>query len=208
MVTAIVLAAGTSSRMGELKPLLRISERPLLAHVLDSVRHSRVGHVVVVLGAEAERVRREVPLDEATVVVNPEYARGMSTSLRAGLHAAPARSEGYLIVLGDQPFVSPATMDALIERGRRDGAKILVPTFRGRRGNPVLVDRSLGAELERVRGDIGCRALFGHHPDELAEVPVEDPGILLDIDTPEQLARVREAVDRGEALESLVEKAI
>ncbi|MFA5895665.1 MAG: NTP transferase domain-containing protein [Thermoplasmata archaeon] len=208
MISAIVLAAGISSRMGELKPLLRLSGRPLLAHALESVRRSRVGHVVVVLGAEADRVRREIPLDGATVVVNPEYADGMSTSLRVGLRSAPPDSEGYLIVLGDQPFVSPSTMNALIERRRRDGAKILVPTFRGRRGNPVLVDRSLGAELERVRGDIGCRALFGHHPDELAEVPVEDPGILLDIDTPEQLARIREAVNRGEALESLVEKAI
>lgn len=205
MISAILLAAGTSSRMGEPKPLLRISGRPLLAHTLEAVRRSRVDHVVTVLGAEADRVRQEISLDGTTVVVNPDFDGGMSTSIRVGIRSAPAESEGYLIVLADQPFVSPSTIDALIERRTRGGAKILVPTFRGRRGNPVLVDRSLVPELERIRGDIGCRALFRHHADEITEVPVEDPGIVLDVDTPEQLAAVRDAVDRGDSLETIAE---
>jgi len=206
MISAIVLAAGTSSRMGEPKPLLRISGQPLLARTLESVQRSNVGHIIVVLGAEAGRIRREVVMAGATVVVNPDYAAGMSTSLRAGLRAAPPESRGYLIALGDQPFVLPSTIDVLIERHSVAGGKILVPTYHGRRGNPVLIDRSLAPELEAIRGDVGCRALFGPHSNDLVEVSVEDPGILLDIDTAEHLALVREAVERRDPLDSLIEK--
>ncbi|HLE54476.1 MAG TPA: nucleotidyltransferase family protein [Thermoplasmata archaeon] len=206
MITAIILAAGTSSRMGEAKPLLRISGKPLLRLVLESAQRSNAGHVVVVLGAEANRIRREVAMPGATVVVNSDYAAGMSTSLRAGLRSAPPESRGYLIALGDQPFVSSSTIDVLIERHSASGGKILIPTYHGRRGNPVLIDRTLARELEDVRGDVGCRALFRPHAKDLVDVPVDDPGILLDIDTAEHLALAREAVESGAPLESLVGK--
>jgi molybdenum cofactor cytidylyltransferase len=204
MISAIVLAAGRSARMGGLKPLALVSGRPLLAHTLESVERSRADYVIVVIGSEAERIRREVPTGTAVVVVNADYAKGMSTSIRTGIRSAPRDSDAFLIVLGDQPFVAPSTMDALIERRSESRAKILVPTFRGRRGNPVLVDRSLVPELEGVHGDIGFRALFNSHADELVEVPVNDAGVLLDIDTPEQLGRLRDALARGAPLESLV----
>lgn len=204
MISAIVLAAGTSSRMGSPKPLLSLGGRPLLDQVLTTVRDAGVDDIVVVLGHEAERVREGVSLDGATTIVNPAYAEGMSTSIRAGVRAADPRSEGFLIVLGDQPFVAPATIHTLMARRNGSSAKILIPTYEGRRGNPVLLDRSLSEEVQSITGDQGCRAIFGHHVQGILEVPVEDAGILVDLDTPEQIARAEEAVRTGRAIESLV----
>ncbi|MGQ0797628.1 MAG: NTP transferase domain-containing protein [Methanobacteriota archaeon] len=203
MISAIVLAAGTSSRMAEPKARADLDGRPLLDHVLDAVRSSRADEIVVVLGHEADRVREAAPLEGTTVVVNPDYRKGMSTSIRAGLRAARADSAGFLIVLGDQPFVSAATIDELIAAHAQSGARILIPTFQGIRGNPVLVDGSLSDEMESIAGDQGCRAIFGRHAEDLLEVPVRDAGVLIDLDTPEELARAREALRSREPLASL-----
>jgi len=190
--------------MGEPKPLLDIGGRPLLEHVLATVRGSHVGDIVVVLGHAADRVRERVTLDGARAVVNPEYEEGMSTSIRVGVRAADPRSDGFLIVLGDQPFVSPETLDALIARRDASDAKILIPTFEGRRGNPVLVDRSLSQDIQAITGDQGCRAIFGQNAGRIAEVPVHDPGILIDLDTPEQIAQAEETVRTGRPIIGLV----
>ncbi len=196
-VTAIVLAAGLSSRMAAPKPVLPLRGKPVLAHVLDALRASRVREILVVLGAEADRVQREVPMGEARVVLNPDYAQGMSTSIRAGLRAASGGREAFLIVLGDQPLVSTATFDALLEQWASTGARILVPTYEGVRGNPVLLHRSLSAEMESLEGDVGCRALVARHGREVVEVQVEDPGILVDVDTVEDLRRIEDALRTG-----------
>ncbi len=204
VISAIVLAAGTSSRMGEPKSLIPIDGQPLLAHVLGNVRRSRVGQIVVVLGAHADRILKEVPLDGASVVVNRHYADGMSSSIRAGVQSFDTATDGFLIVLGDQPFVAPKTIDALIEAKGRERSKIVVPTFRGQRGNPVLLDRALSGEVEKITGDIGCRAIFGHHEEDILEVAVDDPGILFDLDTPEQREQMRLVTVQHRPLESLV----
>jgi molybdenum cofactor cytidylyltransferase len=204
MISAIVLAAGSSSRMGENKLLVPLSGRPLLEHVLANVRRSTAEDVVVVLGDSADRVRRSVSLDGARAIVNDAYSDGMSSSLRAGIGAADPRADAFLIVLADQPFVTPSTIDILLNRRQRSREKILIPTYRGRRGNPVLVDRSLSDEMRSITGDQGCRAIFGHHADQILEVAVDDPGILIDLDTPEQLARAEGAVRAGQPLDCLV----
>ena len=204
MISAIVLAAGRSSRMGTAKSLVPVGGRPLLDHVLRTVHRSGVDEVVVVLGHEAERVRSAISLDGARVIINEAYEAGMSTSIQAGVRAANPRSDGLLIVLGDQPFVSSKTVDELITRRNGSDAKIVIPTYRGQRGNPVLLDRSISEEVQEIEGDQGCRALFGRHLDGILEVPVDDPGILVDLDTPEQIARAEEAVRTGESILSLV----
>ncbi len=204
MISAIVLAAGTSSRMRSPKPLLMVGGRTLLEHVLETVRDANVDEIVVVLGHEANRVRSHVSFDGARSVVNPAYAEGMSSSIRAGVQAADARSDGFLIVLGDQPFVDPATIDTLMARRNASSAKILIPTYKGRRGNPVLLDRSLSEEVQSITGDQGCRAIFGRHTQGILEVPVDDPGILVDLDTPEQIARAEEVVRSGGPIAKLV----
>jgi molybdenum cofactor cytidylyltransferase len=204
MISAIVLAAGGSVRMGTPKPLVPINGRALLDYVLQAVRSSQVDDVVVVLGHEADRVRRAVSLDGARAIVNDAYGEGMSTSIRAGVRAADPESDAFLIVLGDQPFVASKTLDDLIAGRQKSRAKILIPTYQGHRGNPVLLDRSLSSEMQDITGDQGCRALFDRHLDGILEVPVDDPGILVDLDTLEQVSRAEEAVRAGRPIQTLV----
>ncbi|HXG59622.1 MAG TPA: nucleotidyltransferase family protein [Thermoanaerobaculia bacterium] len=187
MISAIVLAAGESRRLGVCKQLARIGGKELLGHALDALRASMVDDVVVVLGAHAAEIRSRVHFDRERVVLNPRYAAGMSTSLHAGLGAIDA--EAALIVLADQPFVSPRTIDRLIDEYRRSRALVVIPTCNGVRGNPVLVDRALFAEMMEIRGDTGCRAIFGEHAESIVEVAVDDRGVITDIDTEEDLAR-------------------
>ena len=204
-MTALVLAAGASTRMGQPKPLVPILGKPLLARVLDTLRGVRPAQTVVVLGAEADRVRKGVDLRGATVVVNPDFAEGMGSSLRRGAATAAGSSGPVLIVLGDQPFVSASTINALLRRHAAGDAKILIPTFEGVRGNPILIDHEVLPELDSVHGDTGCRAIFPGHVADLVEVPVSDPGILIDVDTPDDLARLEKAVhgDASPAAETL-----
>ncbi len=184
MISAIVLAAGQATRFGRCKQVLRLGDKTILDHVLDYVRASTVDDVVVVLGAHADEIRAQVRFVERTVL-NADLAGGMSTSIQAGLRALPQDAEAALIVLGDQPFVTPQTIDRLIEEYRRSRPGAVIPTWRGVCGNPVLVDRSLFDEMLAIRGDIGCRAIFDGHPQSIVKVPVDDRGVLMDIDTQE-----------------------
>jgi molybdenum cofactor cytidylyltransferase len=206
-VSAIVLAAGTSTRMGTAKQLLRVDDRPLLQHVLDNVRASGVKEIVLVLGFAAEEIRSEIDVHNVYVVLNENYRQGMGTSLKAGLSAVNPESAGALIVLADQPFVRAATLDRLITEHRSGKAQIVIPTYRGFRGNPVLLDRSVFREVMALDGDMGCRAIFGDHLDGIAKVPVDDAGILLDIDRKGDLEAVRLAGGRSERERVLLETA-
>ena len=188
MISAIVLAAGQATRFGRLKQLVTLGEKPLLQHVLDNLAQSKIDEVIVVLGAHADEIREQIQFGKARAVLNPDYANGMSTSIQAGLRAINA--EAAMIVLADQPLVTSRTLDALIDEYRRSKPNVVIPTFNGFRGNPVIVDRSLFAEMMTIRGDIGCRSIFGNHPVHL--LPVDDRGVVTDIDTVEdyeQLAR-------------------
>ena len=180
MISAIVLAAGTASRFGSCKQLVRVNGKPMLERTLDHLRASTVDDVVVVLGANAEEIRAAISLEDLRVVVNRDYAKGISTSIQAGLLAID--SDAAMIVLGDQPFVKPQTLDAIAEEFRRTGAKIVIPAYNGVRGNPVVVDRALFPEIMAIRGDVGCRALFGKHATHQFEV--DDRGVIADVDTP------------------------
>jgi xanthine dehydrogenase accessory factor len=197
-VTALVLAAGASSRMGQPKPLVPLHGQPLLARVLKTIRQIHPARTVVVLGAAADQVRSAVDLEGTTVVLNPDFREGMGSSLRRGAAAADPTGP-LLIVLGDQPFVSGATVQKLLDRHASGDAKILVPTFEGVRGNPILLDPSVLPELDSIRGDIGCRAIFPGHIADLLEVAVPDPGILIDVDTPAELARLEEVLNGGDS---------
>jgi molybdenum cofactor cytidylyltransferase len=198
MISAIVLAAGQATRFGRCKQLMPLDGKPLLEHVLDTLQRSTVDDVVVVLGAHADEVRERVRFESQRVVLNPDYADGMSTSIHAGLRALPLTATAALIVLADQPFVRSASLDVLMETYRRTGALIVIPTYRGARGNPVLVDRTLFDEILELRGDIGFRALFGLYAERIVKVELDDPGLVTDIDRQEDLDRVASS-DRSKA---------
>jgi molybdenum cofactor cytidylyltransferase len=189
-IAAIILAAGKSARMGQAKQLLRLGDTTVLGQTLANVRRAALDEIILVLGASAEAIRRQLK-----VVVNAHYEQGMAASLRAGLEAVSPQTTAVLIVLADQPLIRPATLTQLADHYRRTNPQILIPTYRGTRGNPVLLDRSLFAEAMALEGDVGCRALFAQHPETIEKLEVEDEGILLDIDNQDDYQRLTSALD-------------
>lgn len=193
-VSAVVLAAGESLRMGETKQLLRMGGRTLLERTLECARNSDAVETILVLGHAAETIRRELPqslLGGVTVVINPAYKRGMASSLREGLSAVAIDARAALIMLSDQPFVRGDTINRIIERYCASEAEIVIPYYKGRRGNPVLLGRPVFEEAMLLKGDIGCRAIFASHTDRTLELNVNDAGILLDIDDRADYERLR-----------------
>ena len=214
-VGAVVLAAGHSRRMGERNKLLvPVAGEPMVARVVGALLATRVRPVVVVTGHDAEAVRQALAGRPVRFVHNAGHEAGMSGSLRAGIEAlGEAGVHGALVCLGDMPRIGPQHIEALLAAfapvtdeeggdvaaevtvatawgGREAPRPICVPTFEGRRGNPVLFARRYFDELCALRGDVGARAVIERHVDVVRRVPVEDDGVLIDIDTPETLAAV------------------
>lgn len=196
-IAALVLAAGQSRRMGPAnKLLLEVGGTPMVRHVVEQVHRSRARPVSVVIGHEAEKVEAVLDGLDVHLLRNPDYAAGLSTSLHRGLGALAPDIDGVVVCLGDMPRVSTAVIDRLISAfDPLEGRAICVPTWRGKRGNPVLFAGRFIPEILTVAGDIGARHLLGAYPDLVCEVPMEalDPGagILLDIDTPAALEALR-----------------
>ncbi len=183
MISAIVLAAGKSIRMGFPKLLLQVRGKSLLQHVIDNALQSKVGEVIVVLGAGAAALRREIKQGKVRVIENASYEEGLSTSLRAGLRAVSPQAQAALVLMGDQPLVSHTIIDALVDKYQESGSFIVAPVYNGQRGNPVLFDRSLIPELIGVIGDKGGREIIERHFDQLTIVEIESAMIGSDIDT-------------------------
>ncbi len=188
-ISAIVLAAGASRRMGRPKPLVSLGGRTILQRTLDHLRTSRVDEIVVVLGHRAEDILPTLRGLECRVVINRRHALGMSSSIRRGLQAVHPRSRAVLLTLGDQPYIGSRVIDRLVEVSHRDKRSIVVPTFQGRRGHPVLFRREIWPRLQALTGDVGGKELLRRYPEDVCEVEVDDRGVLMDIDRPEDTGR-------------------
>ncbi len=197
-VAAVVLAAGGSTRMGRTKQLLPLDGQPMVRRVVQAVCAAGLAQVVVVLGAQAEAISEALTDLPVEIVVNDAWAVGLSTSVRAGLAALRAEVQAALMVLADQPALSPDLLHRLVERYRASGAPIVAPAFGGQRGNPVLFDRRLFAELAAVEGDRGGRVLLRAHAAQVEWVTVDDKAILLDIDTPDDYQAWADQAPGGE----------
>jgi molybdenum cofactor cytidylyltransferase len=193
-IAAIILAAGQSRRMGPTNKLLAsINGKPMVVHVADTVKSSQAHPVIAVVGHQADDVRATLAGRDIMFVDNPDYAEGISGSLKLGLRALPRGVDGAIICLGDMPRVTSAQIDRLISAfNSSEGRAICVPTFNGKRGNPVLFARRFFEEMESVAGDVGARHLIGEVPELVCEIEMEDRGVLLDIDTPEALAEIKD----------------
>jgi molybdenum cofactor cytidylyltransferase len=193
-IAAIVLAAGHGSRMGAptSKLLAELAGKPLVRHAVEAACASPARPVVVVTGHDAERVRAALLDLDVTFVHNPDHATGMASSLRAGVAAVAAvpAAAGALICLGDMPRVTSAHLARLIDAFDDDGS-IIVPTCDRKRGNPVLLGRRHFAAIETLEGDVGARALIERNAAAVHWLAIDDPAILLDIDTPADLGSAR-----------------
>ena len=192
-IAAVVLAAGRSTRMrGSNKLLAEIARRPLVRIVAEEALASRADPVIVVAGHQRAEVEKALAGLRVRIVHNPDFAEGLGTSLRAGIAAVPADSDAAIVCLGDMPRVDAALMNRLIAAFDPDrGALVVVPTFEGKRGNPVLWSRRFFPDLMAIEGDVGARHLIGRYSEAVAEVPVEGKAALVDVDTPEALSGVK-----------------
>ncbi|MFQ5523046.1 MAG: NTP transferase domain-containing protein [Acidimicrobiia bacterium] len=189
---ALVLAAGGSKRLGRPKQLEPWGNTNLLGHVLSRVDEFPVEETWVVIGAEAERILAETDFGEANVIENPEWEEGIASSLRVGLDALTrlSRCEQVLIVIGDQPDLSPQVVSELLESHRRSGKPVSIPKYRYSWGNPVVVDRALWSRLMSLEGDEGARRLWQAHPEWINEVHFSDPPPK-DVDTEADVSELR-----------------
>jgi molybdenum cofactor cytidylyltransferase len=187
-VAGFVLAAGGSRRLGEPKQLLRYGSATLLDHVLDTARASDFDQLVVALGGSSDRVRREVDLTGADVVLNRDYGAGCSSSIAAGLGAVDPRADALVLMLGDQPGVTPATVRAVVT-GRGAGTRMAVCRYDDGRGHPLAFGRDMFGALGELHGDKAVWKLMDRLGDEVVEVPVPGP-IPRDVDTREDYEAV------------------
>ncbi|MBV8779682.1 MAG: molybdopterin-binding/glycosyltransferase family 2 protein [Alphaproteobacteria bacterium] len=194
-IAALLLAAGKSSRMGENKVLAEIDGRPMVARTAQRLLGSRARPIVAVLGNAAEAVDAALGKLPVERVMNADYAEGMAASLVKGLAALPADVDGVVVCLGDMPLIAGRDLDRLIAAfNPLEGRAIVVPTRRGRRGNPILWSREFFPEMLALTGDRGARRLIEEHADRVAEIEMDNDSVLIDIDTPQALAELRERV--------------
>jgi len=183
IISAILLGAGESRRMGVDKLSLPWRRRTVLEHCFETLLKSEVQEIVVVLGPRNKRVKDQFQGGKTKVVVNPYSKRGMSTSIREGLQAIHPGSTGILIALGDQPFLKTRTINTLVRAFDRRENGIILPSFRGRMGHPVIFHKRYRKELMNLRGDVGGRTVVDRHPEEVKVVPVKSEGVVKDVDT-------------------------
>jgi molybdenum cofactor cytidylyltransferase len=217
---AIILAAGSSSRMGggRHKLLLPLGRRPVLAHVLEAALASQARPIIVVVGHQANQVRAQIAAYDdsngVSIVENPAYLKGMSTSLQAGVQtlltygykkdeyetSARTTVDSALVLLGDQPLITPQVIDALIDARTRTGKCIIAPLIDGKRGNPILFAADLFPELLEVTGDEGGRSVVERHRSEVATIEIASAATIYDVDTWEAYQQVVEAWERHQRM--------
>jgi molybdenum cofactor cytidylyltransferase len=191
VIAAIVLAAGASERMGVPKALLRVGHATFLERVLDGALAAGLGRRVVVLGHDADKILASINLDTVAVIRSSALSAGPIGSIRAGIRAIINHPvEGALIWHVDQPHVEIATILALVDRFRAGKCPIVVPVYRGRRGHPVVFGRAVFEELLTAPDDQGARMVVRFDPERVAEVVVDDPAVIDDINTPEAYRRL------------------
>ncbi|MDT3379354.1 molybdopterin-binding/glycosyltransferase family 2 protein [Labrys neptuniae] len=193
-VAAIVLAAGRSTRMGGSNKLLEdYAGKPLVRHAVEAALASKAGSVTVVTGHQQAEVRDALAGLAVSFVHNPDFAEGLSTSVRAGIAALPAECDAALIALGDMPLVDAALLDRLISAFEPDkGALIVLPVTERQRGNPVIWARRFFDELQAIEGDAGGRQILKANGDAVVEIPVSSSAASFDVDTREALVQLRQ----------------
>jgi molybdenum cofactor cytidylyltransferase len=188
MLAALILAAGESRRMGSPKALLAHGDKTLVDHLLEVTRHPMISVQLVVLGAKAEFIRDTLPLPDEMVVVNSRWELGQLSSIQAGVRALDGSStEGVMICPVDHPLVSASLVGELVSAFLRDGAQkgIVLPTYRGKRGHPVIFARQFYDALLAAPHDKGARAVVWENPGEVNEIETTEEGTILNLNDPE-----------------------
>ena len=185
-ISAIVLAAGESSRMGFPKMLLDFNGRSMLECVIANVSESVVDDIVVVLGAYRDELEKIVSATSARFCYNEDFKEGMLSSVKCGFRNLPADTEAVLVFQGDQPLITAKVIDEVVEGYRDSGKGIIIPVHKNKRGHPLMLGKKYFSEIEKLSPDEGLRSLSSKFSDDVYEVMTDEAGILRDFDTFEQ----------------------
>ena len=183
MLAAVILTGGESRRMGSPKALLPYHGHTFLEHLIEVTEHPRLGVRRVITGASHAEIVRQLPLPLDIVVMNRSWQKGQLSSIRAAIESLRSvETEGMLVALVDHPLITGAVVEALVAAFDRSPRSIVLPTWQGRRGHPVIFPARLFSELYHASDDVGARAVVWAHKNEVVEVPTEEEGVVLDID--------------------------
>jgi molybdenum cofactor cytidylyltransferase len=182
-IQAIVLAAGESRRMGSPKMLLDFDGKTMLARVIENILASDISDIIVVLGAEKEKLLRIIENYPVKHCFNENYKEGMLSSVKCGFRNIPANTDAVLVFQGDQPFISYEVINCLIDAYSNSKFGLVMPVFKGKRGHPLLIDRGYYNEIELLDSSAGLRSLAVKNSNDVLEVETNNSGILRDFDT-------------------------
>jgi len=182
MIWAMILAAGESKRMGKPKLLLPFGGKTIIETVIESVIQSKVEGVLVVLGSDRKKIKEKIKNFSLKIAVNPDFQSGMLSSVQKGFQALPKNAQAVLVILGDQPSISTAVINKIVNAYKKTGKGIVLPVYRKNRGHPVLIDVKYREEVEKLSPDLGLRGTVYSHPEDILEVEVNTSYIVRDID--------------------------
>jgi molybdenum cofactor cytidylyltransferase len=182
-IWSIILAAGESRRMGFPKMLLQFNGKTMIENVIDHVVQSESEGILIVLGANSENIVDFIRKYEATCCYNNNYKDGMLSSVQCGFKNLPADTEAVLVFQGDQPLITPAVINNLINEYRSSGKGIIIPVHKGKRGHPLLLDRKYFDKIDKLDPGEGLRSITYNYSDDVLEIQTDEPGILRDFDT-------------------------
>lgn len=193
MIIGIILAAGEGKRIGKDKVTLPLGSKKIIEWVLDAATKSKLEKIILVVKPEDRETAKAGKKYNTIVVTNPDYKKGMSTSIKKALSELDTKNDydGFCVLLGDQPFVNCYIINSLIEAFQKDKREIVVPYFHDKPGNPVLFDIAWKESFMNITGDVGGRILIKGHPDRVKKITLNNEGILFDIDREEDYTRAR-----------------
>lgn len=187
MIAGVILAAGMSKRLGQTKQLLKIDGKYLLERVVDTATNSTLSKIYLVLGWHYEQILNSIPQlkhnPKVRILYNPDYARGIGSSVRCGLTAARQKYDHVMFLVADQPFLSARLIETMIEKYVQSDRQICIPLCQGQKGNPTIFGANYFDQLLQISGDKGGREIIANNSQGVLYVPVKDPEELFDIDT-------------------------
>jgi len=175
--------------MGKPKLLLPFNDKTIIESVLKNVEVSKVDKILVVLGANREKIEKKIKNFPIKITVNPDYSKGMHSSVQCGFRSLPENTRAVLVILGDQPSVCSTTINILILEFQKGRKGIIIPVYKKRRGHPILIDIKYKNEIYNLDPNIGLRELIHNHPEDIQEVKIKTSSILQDIDNPDDYLR-------------------
>lgn len=184
-ITAIILAAGSSTRFGDKNKLLKpFMDSSIFGHVVKTMTNLPIAEVILVTGYEHEKIAEAIKHSNVHIIHNSEFQTGIASSIKCGVSAASQKTEGYMICLGDMPYITMEYIKNLLDTFINSQIpSIIVPTFQYRKGNPVIFSKNFIDDLLKIEGDKGAREVIDNHPDSIIEVQIRKETYFFDVDT-------------------------